>query len=210
MPAHPSPVQKVVLVELRDNTRWELSFGAEPDPGIALLRGPDNTEVSFSRAQIGATCDLVTRDDACQVTMPTPGRVRTFRCSVDQLQPLLDWIRADLASFEGARVARELLLVIPLGILWILIGSPVLSHGYSRWLIGYGIGLVVLGVIGRFRPHRYLLVADAALWFALTVQNARVAYAGSGALAVVMTLFTASYGFRVLRVFAFQRALAQK
>ncbi|MFO0741661.1 MAG: hypothetical protein U0270_37535 [Labilithrix sp.] len=205
MPAHPSPVQNVVLVDLSDNTRWALRFEAD----AAFLRGPDGSELGFSRARIGASCDFTTRDERCTVIMPTPGRVRSFGCSVTELQPFLEWIRQDLAPFEHARLGRELVYAVPLGLLWILAGSPVISHGYSYMLLGYGAALIVVGIVGRLRPHRYLLLVDAALWFAIAVQNARVAYAGSGVLAVVMTLFSASFGFRILRLFAFHRALAQ-
>lgn len=205
MQAHPNPVEKVVLVDLRDDSRWQLLL----EPDAALLSGPGGEPIPFTRARIGAACDFTTREDRCTVLMPTPGRVRSFGCSVNELQPLLHWLRLDLAPFERARLGREFIYAVPLGVLWILAGAPILSRGASHALIAYGAALVVLGVVGRLRPHRYLLLLDAALWFGVAVQNARVAYAGSGVLAVVLTLFAASFGFRVLRLFAFHRALAR-
>jgi hypothetical protein len=211
--AHPSPVNKVVLVDLSDHTRWELRLGGDPAPGdFAVLLGPDGSHSTFTRAQIGSSCDFTTRDDACTVIMPTPGpsRMRSFRCSVDELQPLLHWLRADLPPFERARLGREFIYAIPLGVLWILAGAPILQRGISQMLIGYGVALIVLGIVGRVRPHRYLLLVNAALWFGIAVQNARVAYGGSGVLAVVMTLFAASFAFRILKMFVFHRALARE
>lgn len=199
-------MEKVVLVDLSDNRSWQLTFDAD----VARLTGPDNAERTFTRAQVGSSCDFTTREDTCTVIMPMPGRVRSFRCSVNDLQPFLHWIRQDLAPFERTRLRNEFLIAIPLGVAWILAGSPVVQHGYAYPLVGYGAALVLLGIGASVRPHRYLLLVDAGLWFAIAVQNARVAFAGSGVLAVVLTLFAASFAFRVLKLFAFHRSLAQK
>ena len=199
-------MEKVVLVDLSDNRSWQLGF----EPELVRLSGPDGAERTFTRSEVGSSCDFTTREDTCTVIMPMPGRVRTFRCSVNELQPLLQWIRLDLAPFERARLRNEFLIAVPLGAAWILAGSPVVQGGYAYPLIGYGAALVLLGIVASVRPHRYLLLVNVALWFGVAVQNARVAFKGSGVLAVVLTLFAASYAFRVLKLFVFHRALAQK
>lgn len=210
--------ETVVLTEVRGDARWTL----ELEGPTATLCGGDEASpvrVPFDHARIGADCGLSTRGDTCTITLPTKGvgsdapagagGLRVFRCSVNALQPFLAWIRLDLAAYERARLSRELRWSVPLGVVWCVLGSPLLGR-LSSWLIGYGVGLIALGVLGRFRPHRSLLLADAALWALLGAQNARQAIDKTGIFAVVMTLFCFSFAMRKLREYAFHRSLANQ
>lgn len=202
-----SPAKEtVVLTEVHNGARWELVF----DGATMYLCGAEGAEpvrVPFDHARVGAECGLTTRDDTCTVSLPATKALHTFRCSVAALQPLLAWIRAGLAAYERARLSRELRWSVPLGVAWCVLGSPLLGR-LSSWLVGYGVGLIMLGVIGRFRPHRLLLLADAGLWALLGIQNARQAIDKTGIFAVVMTLFCFSFALRKVREYAFHRSLA--
>ena len=205
----PVVLTTVVLTEVRNGARWELVF----EGATMYLCGPEGSaRVPFDHARVGAECGLTTRDDTCTVSLPTaavgqPRALGEFRCSVNALQPLLEWIRLDLAAYERARLSRELRWSVPLGVIWCVLGSPLLGR-LSYELVGCGVGLVALGVIGRFRPHRLLLLVDAGLWALLGVQNARQAIDKTGIFAVVMTLFCFSFALRKIREYAFHRSLA--
>lgn len=164
MNAHPT--HEIEIVELSgDGDVWRLSLF---DDRLQL------------RSHAGTTLDVIRREalplrllvvdsllaPRTIVVSFADGDRRSFQLEVEEFEQFREWLgpptRADLLI----ALNRRLRFMLPVGLILMLFALPVLGDPPQTDFIALGMGaaLVMLGLLNRYRPSRWLFLFDAA-WF---------------------------------------------
>jgi hypothetical protein len=151
-------------LELTDvvGQKWRATLGPERfelrgDEGAAIAIGRDEAnERIHVRHSIGSKPMLHLRQD---------DRTHGFRLSDEEFRAIGTWLGRELTTKRA--VTSFSFVAILCGVLWLLVSMPVVAvegePPQAHWA-GLIVGAIALGsgLAARFRPHRGVLVADAA------------------------------------------------
>lgn len=130
------------------------------------LRGEDGTTVALPREEIDERLHL-RHSIGSKPTLHIrhAEQVLGFRLSDEEFKAIGTWLGRDVTAARA--VSSFALVAILCGVLWLLVAMPVVSaEGEApeiHWA-GLIVGAIALGsgLAARFKPHRSVLVADAA------------------------------------------------
>ncbi|MCA9520595.1 MAG: hypothetical protein KC609_06465 [Myxococcales bacterium] len=160
------PIHELEAIELSgDGDLWQLSLYSDR----LQLRSHGGTVLDVIRREVLPLRLLVVDSLLAPRTIVvsfSDGDRRSFQLEREEFDQFRGWLgpptRADLII----ALNRRLRFMLPIGLMLMLLSLPIAGDPPKADFIGMGMGavLVVLGLLNRYKPSRWLFLIDAA-WF---------------------------------------------
>jgi len=168
--------------EKKTAARWELVFESEvvwvvPPPAAQAM---GLVPVAVNHEEFAKTCTMVRNEKEHTVVMRLPSVKKGFSYPPTAEGPLLAWIRHRLDVHIKGTLAKRVSFGIPTGLFLIAMSVPWgPGMSISQLTLAIGVSLLVLTVLGWWRPRIGLFLFDAAIWVAIIANNTPSIIAGS-------------------------------
>lgn len=201
--------QSFEAIEGNSKRAWRFDLDAE-NIRIVPLESGESLEFTREAAQtaINVVDGLILRR---LVTFPEEETKPVFRLPKEHFQQLLRWLGPPSKARLAAEIRRRTRALIPIAFLFVLTALPCpgeASGGANAVpldIMGMtlGLGLILIFIIGRFKPHRLVFLLDALWWMGLATDNFHSVSNGQlGGFGLALAVVALVFSFSALKLFA--------
>lgn len=155
--------------------RWILTL-LEGRLRVQQAYGGESYEIE--RSEYGNALDLRKMLGSSHALVVKIPKSKAFQLDAEAFDAVDGWLRPFTRTDVATILRARLRWTLPIALLFMFTSMPlpgdpaqgIEAIPFDKVGFGLGVGLIVLGVLARFRPHRSLFLVDA-VWFLLLAAN---------------------------------------